>query len=265
MGRTVFLLAHPDDEFACSIPIRHGVRAGDEVHCVYLTDGGYGGQSVRVRKEESLRALALLGVEPGRVHFIGAEHRLPDGALHRHFERAAAVLERLFDALGAVDVVHVPAWEGGHQDHDATQLVGAVVAQRAGVARIVQFPLYQGAGLPGPLFRVLAPLPANGPIAGVRANAGERWLAIRLCFSFSSQWRTWVGLLPFFALRMLMDGRFPEQPIDAMRWRESPHSGDVLYERRGFVSRAEFAACADAFLEQREESASQRVGAKKPE
>jgi LmbE family N-acetylglucosaminyl deacetylase len=248
MGRIVFLLAHPDDEFACSIPIRNAVGGGDEVHCVYLTDGGYGGQRVRVRMEESLRALALLGVPHARVHFLGVERGFPDGALHRHLERAATVLQEWFDALGAIDEVHVPAWEGGHQDHDAVQLIGAVVARRTGVSRIVQFPLYHGAGLPGPLFRVLAPLPANGPVAGVRASAGERWLAVRLCLCFASQWRTWVGLLPFFVWRMLVDGRFPQQPVDPMRWRQSPHPGVVLHERRGFVTRAEFAACADAFL-----------------
>jgi LmbE family N-acetylglucosaminyl deacetylase len=249
MKRIVYVLAHPDDEFACSIPIRNAILAGDDVHCLYLTDGGYGGQSVRVRMDESLRALALLGVERERVHFLGAEHALPDGALHRHFDRAAAVLSDWFRARSAIDIVHLPAWEGGHQDHDAAHLIGAMVAKRFGVPCALQFSLYNGAGLPGPLFRVLAPLPANGAVTGVSTTLAERWLALRLCFAYASQWRTWLGLMPFFAWRMLTDGRFCQQPVDPGRWRQSPHVGEVLYARRGFVARSEFFAYANAFLD----------------
>ena len=63
--------------------------------------------------------------------------------------------------FGTPDEVYLPAWEGGHQDHDAGHLLGLSLA--APGLRLRQFPLYQGAGLPGPFFRVMAPLPGNGP------------------------------------------------------------------------------------------------------
>lgn len=224
--------------------VRHGV----EVHCVYLTDGGYGGQSVQVRMHETHRALALLGVEPGRIHFLGAEHGFRDSELHTRLDAAADAFDAWLSGIGDVDAVHLPAWEGGHQDHDATHVIGAVVAARRGIDRVIQFPLYHGAGLPGPLFRVLAPLPENGRVDGYRANMRERWLAVRLCFMYVSQWRTWVGLLPFFAWRMLVSGQFPEQAVDPARWREMPHRGVPLYERRGFLTYDEFARKAAEFV-----------------
>lgn len=246
--RILFLLAHPDDEFACSMRLRALARAGAEVHCAYLTDGGFGGQSVTRRREESLRVLRALGVGERRVHFLGERHGFRDGALHLRLDEAMAALQALVAAIGAVEALHVPAWEGGHQDHDATHLLGLALARRCGIGMLRQFPLYHGAGLPGPWFRVLSPLPANGPVQAHRASWRERILAVALCLRYVSQWRSWLGLLPFFALRMLAGGVFPEQAVRAARVLEDPHPGRPLYERRGYLTLAEFRAAAAPFL-----------------
>ena len=246
--RILWLLPHPDDEFACSMRIRATAAAGDEVHCVFLTDGGFGGQSVARRRLESLRVLRRLGVGAAAVHFLGERHGFRDGTLHERLEDALQALDALIEAMGAVDVLHVPAWEGGHQDHDATHLLGIVLARRRSVGSLRQFPLYHGAGLPGPWFRVLHPLAANGPVQPHRATPVERLWAVALCLSYRSQWRTWLGLLPFFAWHMLARGTFPEQQVDPARVAESPHVGVVLYQRRGFLAMPEFRRAADAFL-----------------
>lgn len=245
--RPLFLLAHPDDEFACSIRIRAEARAGAEVHCAYLTDGGYGGQPVARRRSESLQVLGLLGVPAEQVHFLGEQHGFSDGALHRQLDAADAALQALVSAIGPVDALYVPAWEGGHQDHDAVHLLGWALARRHTIeAR--QFPLYHGAGLPGPWFRVLSPLPANGPVQAYRATWRERLFAMALCLRYVSQWRTWLGLFPFFVLHMLLSGCFPEQQVLETRVFEPPHQGRLLYERRGFLTAAEFYAAAARFI-----------------
>lgn len=249
MSRILFLLAHPDDEFACSMRIRDACRRGCEVHCAYLTDGAYGGQSQRLRQSETTCALKLLGIDPATIHFIGSEHGFPDGSLHAYMDLALAELSALFARLGGFDAVYLPAWEGGHQDHDAAHLVGGVAARRHDVADVRQFPLYNGAGLPGPFFRVLTPLPANGTVDSYVANAAERLLAIRLCLIHRSQWRTWMGLLPFFAWKMLVSGSFFIQRVDSARWLQPPHSGVPLYERRGALEAKAFFAAAREFLQ----------------
>jgi N-acetylglucosamine malate deacetylase 1 len=248
MPRILFLLAHPDDEFACSMHIRDARRRGLEVHCVYLTDGAFGGQSARLRMEETTCALALLGIEPSSIHFLGSEHELPDGSLHAHMGSALTGLSALFDRIGEFESIYLPAWEGGHQDHDATHLIGTVAARRHGVADMRQFPLYNGAGLPGPFFNVLSPLPTNGVVDAYSADLGERLLAIRLCLVHRSQWRSWVGLLPLFAWKMLFGGRFPIQRVDSARRLEPAHPGRLLYERRGALDAEAFFAEAREFL-----------------
>lgn len=245
--RILFLLAHPDDEFACSMWIRDLVRSGARVECAYLTDGGFGGQATLRRERESLRALARLGVEEGRVRFLGRECGLVDGTLPDRLPEAwQAALA--WASAGAVPArIVVPAWEGGHQDHDACHLVGLALCHRLGVPG-EQIPLYTGEALPGPWFRVLHPLEANGPVAAYQARPGERLAAVALCLGYVSQWRTWLGLLPFLAWRMLVSGRFPRQPVAHARVFEPPHAGRPLYERRGFYRYATFRDRADTFI-----------------
>ncbi len=249
MSRALLLLPHPDDEFACSMRVRAMVRNGIEVHCAFLTDGGYGGQSITRRRYESLRVLRTLGVTEQQVHWLGQRHAIPDGALHRHLVPAMDALVELTKHVGDIDSLHIPAWEGGHQDHDAAHLLGLALAERNSSMSVGQFPLYTGAGLLGPWFKVLSPLEANGPaVSTYRAKWSERVRAVLLCLSYVSQWRTWAGLLPFFAARMAADGCFREQAVSVSRIQEPPHSGRLLYERRGFLTYREFQAITTPFL-----------------
>jgi hypothetical protein len=227
--------------------LRELVSSGTDVACVYLTDGGFGGQAVECRERESLAALARLGVMQSRVRFLGREHGIRDGVLPEALDRAWHALEAFVGEAGPYERIIVPAWEGGHQDHDATHLLGAVLGLRRG-AEVQQFPLYNGYRLPGPFFRVLHPLPANGPVSGYRAGWAERVGAVRLCFTYLSQWKTWLGLLPFFTLQMAFSGVFPRQPAGLGRLSERPHEGALLYERRGAYAYSRFRETADGFM-----------------
>ena len=233
-SRAVFLLPHPDDEFACSILLGRLVDSGVDVHCIYLTDGGYGGQSLSIRRQESLAALGSLGLGESSACFLGAQHGFADGRLADYLEPALHALRDTLPDLGESDVLYVPAWEGGHQDHDAAHVLGLVFAAQCGVHRIRQFPLYTGEGLPGPFFRVASPLRKNGPPDPIRLSWVERWRAIGLCLHYRSQWKTWVGLLPLFAIRILLVGTMVTQPVNLSAVRELPHVGRPLYERRAF-------------------------------
>lgn len=245
MARRLFLLPHPDDEFAVSAHLRDAVRAGEALRVVYLTDGGYSGQDVHVRERESLRVLAGLGVPAASVAFLGREHGFPDGSLHAHLPRAREALLAHLAPVGAADVVYLPAWEGGHQDHDAAHLLGLSLA--APGVRLLQFPLYHGAGLPGPFFRVMSPLGANGPSERRGASLRERLGQARTCFRYPSQWKTWLGLTPFVLLHLLGDGGFHLQPVDPRRTLQPPHAGRPLYERRGFLRWQEFSEATAGF------------------
>jgi len=236
----LFVFAHQDDEFGVFPWIEREVRRGAAVVCVYLTDGGLGGQDVSVRNQESLRVLADLGVSSSSVLFAGGAGGIPDGALLTHLNAAWSCLLRALEGrqLGRM---YLPAWEGGHQDHDAAHLLGVRLAQLHGVlSEARQYSLYNGGGLAGPLFRVLSPLAENGQTEDLHLCLRERLRYLTWMLRYPSQWKSWLGLFGPVALKLLCDGRYRLQPVLAERINRRPHSGRLLYERRTSLSFDEF-------------------------
>lgn len=247
-----FLFPHPDDEFAVISLVRDHCQSGDRVICAFLTDGSFAGQSPTIRRQESQRVLARLGVERADMHFIGEAESLADGALCRMLEPALAALERLRAETEDPDRIYCPAWEGGHQDHDALHLLTLALGRQLGTrASLRQYSLYHGSGLPGPFFRLLNPLPANGPTEDRKSSWRDRYEQLRSGWSYPSQWRTWLGLFPFLAWHVLTDGRVRLQPLNPGRVEHSPHAGPPLYERRGFMSYESFRDSSAGFIADR--------------
>ena len=96
-------------------------------------------------------------------------------------------LSAFFDDHPATQAYFVPAWEGGHPDHD---LLHAVAVQLLASARnrleiVRQYPLYHGYRCYGPLFRVLSPLPENGPVERQVVGWRDRLRYVRLCLCLS--------------------------------------------------------------------------------
>ena len=229
----LFVFAHPDDEFGCFESIRLEIESGRRVVCLYLTDGGYGGQPVARRKEESIRVLSLLGVDSGDIHFPGIDLGVRDGFLHENMARVADELTSTIRRMGVIEKVYIPAWEGGHQDHDSAHVIALVVCSRLNLSdQVRQFSLYQGAGLRGPLFHVMKPLPVNGECIIQRLPIARRFRYLKLCLCYPSQWKTWLGLYPFVFCRLLFGRGYSIQCADLHRVRQRPHPGALLYERR---------------------------------
>lgn len=231
--RHLFVFAHPDDEFACLESIHRSVSGGARVICVYLTNGAFGGQSVERRVKESRAVLAKLGVRVQDIHFPGVALGIPDSALPDHLESAFSALNEILTVNGHCDEAYTPAWEGGHQDHDASHIVTLALKSR-GLIRgdIWQFPLYNGAGLAGPLFRVLHPLPHNGALVNQPLAIHNRLRYLRLCLCYPSQWKTWLGLFPFVSLTLLLRGSYTLQRVELHKAIARPHAGALLFERR---------------------------------
>lgn len=238
------MLAHQDDEFAVSTRIARELASGHRVACVFLTDGAARGCAPARRDAESLRALRRLGVDPGWVRFPGGPGRVPDGRLPLHLGRGLALLEQAVQGLG-IRRIYTLAYEGGHQDHDAAHLIALAFARRHGLLeRTWQAPMYHGAGRPGRLFRVHAPLRENGRPLERRLGRAEALRHALLALSYPSQWRTWLGLFPGFAWSRGLRRREWLQPVDRAAFRRRPHAGPLLYERLFGFAYEEFAAAA---------------------
>jgi LmbE family N-acetylglucosaminyl deacetylase len=243
----LFLFAHQDDEFGVFQRIADCRARGLRVACAYLTNGETGRASAVARNAESTAVLARLGVDAADIHFAGSELGIADARLPQHLAAASQWLGRWLDRFPVLDSLHVTAWEGGHHDHDALHALAVTLAAERGLLALTfQYSLYQGAGCPGPLFRVLAPLPQNGAARRWPIGWGARWRQLAWCLSYPSQRGTWIGLFPFVLLHYLLRGVQSLQPVSLARLSERPHPGPLYYEKRKFFTWSEMArAIAD--------------------
>jgi LmbE family N-acetylglucosaminyl deacetylase len=246
----LFLFAHQDDEYGVYPVLEQLVARGEAIEVIYLTSGTLDGRRSERRNRESSGVLARIGIGERNIHFLGSELGLPDGKLHRHVERAAMAVLEYFANRGWPARIFTPAWEGGHQDHDATYIIACYLARAFSCLETSrQFPLYHGHGLAGSLWRTFSPLPENGPVESTRISWRQRLRYLHFCLLYHSQWRTWLGLYPMYALKLLTSGRQYLQPLQLDRLDSAPHRGPGLYERRGFCNSEEFGYHTKALID----------------
>ncbi len=149
-GRTMVLVAHPDDETGGCAGLLQ--RLPDPV-VVFATDGapadpyfwgGYGSplNYARARRQEATRALQAAGIR--HSEFLGGaalEHtEFHDQQLYRVLPQAMQAISEMVRRYQP-DKVLVPAYEGGHPDHDSCSFLGAMLCRRFGLP-VWEMPLY---------------------------------------------------------------------------------------------------------------------------
>ena len=233
----LFLFAHQDDEFGVFQKIIDEQRIGRRVFCAYLTAGVFEGKSPLRRNRESLAVLKQLRVQEEDIFFAGHRLSIPDGGLPDHLDSAIEWIEDWFAGCQRVAAIYLPAWEGGHHDHDALHAIGVILAEKTGRLKVMrQFPLYNGYQCAGPFFRVLLPLPMNGPREVIKMTFANRLRFLRYCLSYRSQMSSWIGLFPFVLLHYIFFGTQTLQAVSLERIQHRPHAGPLYYETRSFYS-----------------------------
>ena len=243
-----FLLPHQDDEFGVFYLIENVIERGHRAVCFFLTDGGFGGADPALRDIESRHVLGALGVEASDICFLGSKRSVPDGQLVSYLPDVFSHLKGAAEAFASPDFVYVPAWEGGHQDHDATHALGIVAAYHWG-ARLRQFPLYTADGHGVWPYRVLVPVARNGPFESMQIPVARRAWYLRLCLSYRTQAKAFAALLPFITAHYVLRGAQYLQEVDPVRLRERPHEGPLFYERYRGTPFDTFKAALDRFLD----------------
>jgi len=246
--RVVFLLPHQDDEFGVVFAIEQAVRQGKRPVCLYLTDGSFAGHDPARRNEESRRVLRQLGVDESDMHFIGAQGGFPDGLLYTRLEDALHAVAAVINRQPRICALYLPAWEGGHQDHDAAHLIGTVFAAKNSLLNAtLQFTLYRAApNLTG--LTLFAPLGENGPVAAERIPWADRRRYLRLALAYPSQWKAWAVLYPLLVYAYCIKGTQETQGVSLDRVFARPHPGPLLYERLGRARYEDIRASANAFV-----------------
>ncbi len=150
LGRTLVLVAHPDDEVAGCGALLQRVR---EPLILFATDGAprdpyfwnkYGSREAyaQVRREEARVALGEIGVE--RVEFLapsGSPNQpFVDQDLFLNIPRALEALSEIVTAIRPEALLTL-AYEGGHPDHDTCAFLSWWIA-REHVLPVWEMPLY---------------------------------------------------------------------------------------------------------------------------
>ena len=241
-GVILALFAHNDDEFFVAPLLRREIAAGKRVVVAYLTYGSAYGADANLRVAESRRVLDQIGVRPEDVMLTGLDAGIFDASLIKHAEAALRALKTTLRDI-AVDQLLLPAWEGGHEDHDTCHLVGAALARwRPPVAGVFEYPTYNGYGLAWHLGRVME-FPGGDAGQRTRITLKEGWWAIRCAWSYRSQRRTFMWVLPGAVNKYLLARRQLLRPVPADRdYRLPPHAGRLFYERREKSTFAQFYA-----------------------
>lgn len=239
---SLFIFAHQDDESGVFWELHRLVSRGDNIIVVYLTSGDLSGGASFIRDCESISVLTKLGILKKNIHFLGTELGIPDGRLSKHMTSAFQAMMILLNKTTLPESVYVLAWEGGHQDHDAAHIIGLAIGRQLDILeQCFQFTLYTGFRLTSILFSVFSPIPENGKAQLSCIPWKLRFKFIRYCLSYPSQKKTWLGLFPFFLIHYISKGTQILQPVSVKRITQKPHSGRLLYERRGVYTYREFA------------------------
>lgn len=142
---------HQDDEtFGCGGMIALKREQGIPVVVTFLTDGRGGVNSdpvyqnaiIQIRKQETVTALSILGVEPSEIHFLDK----PDGKLPdlnpEEREKTIIQVAKLLQYYQPGEV-YVPHRKDCHKDHEATyELVKEAIAQAEISVELLQYPIW---------------------------------------------------------------------------------------------------------------------------
>lgn len=142
---------HQDDEtLGCGGMIARKREQGIPVVVTFLTDGrGSHGvdphiqnKIINIRKQESLTALNILGVEPSEIHFLDKQ----DGTLKDlNLEEKQQTISQICELLQRYQPgeVYVPHHKDCHKDHEATyDLVKEAIAQAGITVELLQYPIW---------------------------------------------------------------------------------------------------------------------------
>jgi LmbE family N-acetylglucosaminyl deacetylase len=226
LGRTLVLVAHPDDECIAFGALLQRMR---EPVVVFATNGSpqdpyfwktYGSREAyaELRRKETYVSMLAAGVKdvvflsdkPGGEQFVDRE-------LFRHLRTALALLADLARRR-MVHAILTLAYEGGHPDHDSCSFLAAQLAKSFNIPAW-EAPLYHRLPEGGGVFQEF--IGDAGEAVDVRPTEAEQTIKREMCRAYSSQG-------DFLARFDVANERVRPQPT--YDFTQPPHQGKTNYE-----------------------------------
>jgi len=225
LGRTLVIVAHPDDETICCGGLLQQMR---EPCVVFVTDGApeddyfwrrYGSREryAALREEEATAALAAVGVKG--VEFLArqAEAPLIDQLLYRALPVAFAALSNIVERWRPECLLTL-AYEGGHPDHDSVSFLAAQIGRSYSLP-VWEAPLYHRDPIGGGVYQEF--VEEHGEVIDHIVGGEELEAKVRMLGCYKSQFES----LPSFDIQL---ERF--RPQVAYDYSRRPHSGKLNYQ-----------------------------------
>ena len=224
--RILVLVPHPDDEVvACCAAIGRAHQQGAEIFALYLTHGcvaretlwpwqkRYYETMVSRRRAEGEQVARLLGITP-----ICWRDRPT-----RHLWRSLPIVhQEVVNAIAshAIDQVWLPAYEGGHADHDGLNAIGQKLKQSVSVLEFAEYNYFGGKALAQTF-----PYP-NGAEQVLELTAEEQQTKCAALTAYESEQGNlnYVGTV-----------RECFRPMATYDYSQPPHSGTLWYARFHWV------------------------------
>ena len=225
LGRTLVIVAHPDDEtISCGGLLQH-MR---EPCVVFATDGApeddyfwrrYGSREsyARLREDEARAALSEVGVK--QIEFLARQTEVPviDQLLYRSLLAAFKALGKIIEKRRSESLLTL-AYEGGHPDHDAASFLAAQLG-RAFSLPVWEAPLYHRSSNGSGVYQRFTE--EHGEVIEHRVSGPELQAKLRMLVCYKSQF----DALPSFNSEV---ERFrPQAQYDYSR---RPHADKLNYE-----------------------------------
>lgn len=246
--RILVIVAHQDDETACSILLQRA----REAQVVFATDGApaseffwgrYGSRDkyAAVRRTEALQALGVIGIEHAIFLQDGDSGvTFHDQELYLSLPSATRALAELAGQFKP-DALVTPAYEGGHPDHDACSFLASAVGHSLSIPTW-EMPLYNRSPN-GTLVHQQFRIPLDGEIVFYPTE-----LELRRRDEMLSKYVSQPDASQFVSAQV---ERFRPQP--SYDYSQPPHPGPLNYEAWGWLMTgtelcSAFQSCTESWL-----------------
>ena len=235
--KTLYFLPHFDDEIFIIPKIRQDLEKGHSPLFIFF-------MSSNSRYLESLSLLKTMGISEENIFLIGENYNAHDGKLLKYLpEFYRELCLKFIEDKNNIEIV-CPAYEGGHQDHDAISLLARAMAYKWNV-KILEFFLYHGYGTRGKLYFVSSHFRALERL-DYKYHLKDYLLLLKTPFIYKSQKTAFLGLWPFLMIKSFF---FPL--VLRVQSKESlivtKHLEVPLYERWGRITEEQFLATVKGF------------------
>ena len=225
LGRTLVIVAHPDDE---TITCGGLLQRMQDPCVVFATDGApedsyfwrrFGSREryAEVREQEAHRALSAVGVH--QLEFLSKKSDVPliDQLLYRALPTAFAALSRIVERHRPQCLLTL-AYEGGHPDHDSVSFLSAQLGRTFRLP-VWEAPLYHRNSDGGGVYQRF--VDEDEEIIEYAVTGAELKAKQRMLSCYKSQFDS----LPSFNIEL---ERF--RPQASYTYSRRPHMGKVNYE-----------------------------------